>query len=94
MKSLQPMDEQGGLISRPGSSPDLTPCEFFLRENMKEKVYQERPQNINQLKKKRRQPVATITQNKSRKIHANMKLRLVLVVREQERHFKHLLDCL
>ncbi len=80
-----------GPVSWPARSPDLTPCKYFLCGSIKQ-VYQEPFQNINKLRNKTRQAVATRTQDTSRKIYANMKFRLSFVVQEQRRLFKHILD--
>ena len=82
---------RSGPISWPSRSPDLTPCDYFLWGNMKDKVYREPPQSIHDLKNKIRQACATISQDTLRKVYKNTKFRLSAVVREGG-HFEHLLN--
>ncbi len=83
---------RGGPISWPSRSPDLTPSDYFLWGSIKDKVYKDPPQSINELKNKIREACSSISQPSLQKIYKNMKFRLSFVVREQGGHFEHRLN--
>ena len=83
---------RGGPISWPARSPDLTPCDYFLWSYIKDKVYRDPPQTIEELKAKIRVAIRSINQETLQKVFRSMKTRLGFVVRERGGHFEHLMN--
>lgn len=65
-----------GDIGWPARSPDLNPCDYFLWGYLKSKVYINRPQSIEQLKRAICQEVAAIPQEMTRRVVENFRERL------------------
>ena len=83
---------RGGPIPWPARSPDLTPCDYFLWGYVKDRVFQELPNSIPELKTKIRQAIATISQDTLLKVYQNLENRLSFVTRQNGDHFEHLLN--
>lgn len=64
------------LIRWPPRSPDLTPLDYFLWGTLKDKVYKDRPTNVNDLKGKIRDACRSITPEVIRKVIGNCRKRL------------------
>lgn len=87
------MDRQHGRKSRSSRTPDLILCCHFLCSWRKDKLLKYSTQSLNELKKMR-ETRASISQASMQNVYKNMKHRLSFVVREQMRHFEHLLNWL
>ena len=72
-------------------SPDLSPPDFFLWGYLKDRVYQERPRTLEQLKEKIRTEVNGITRATLQKVMSNFKLRLELCKEKVGGHLEHLM---
>ena len=75
----------------PPRSPDLTPCEFFLWDYLKAKVYEQRPLTLEALKEAIRQEVAAITPEMILKVMDNYRERLHQFINIQGRHLSDVL---
>lgn len=82
------------LISRgiwPPHSPDLTPLDFFLFAYLKQKVFQQRLHNIDELKNAISQAINSISIDTLQKVFENIKQRVQLCIENDGGHFEHLL---
>jgi hypothetical protein len=82
------------LISRglwPARSPDLKPCDFYLWGNLKDKVYSNNPHILVELKQRIRETVSSVEVSELKLVSNNIFKRLEARLREEGRHFKHLL---
>lgn len=80
-----------GTIEWPPRSPDLTPLDFFLWGYLKSKVYQNKPQNINELKERIRIQVAQITPEVLENVREEFAARLSHCILAEGRQFEHLI---
>ena len=83
---------RGGPIDLPARSPELTPCDYSLRSNVKDLLYRDPPRTISELKSKIRSAIATINEGTLQEVFRNMRTRLGFVVREQGGAFEHLMN--
>ena len=72
-------------------SPDLSPADFFLWGYLKDRVYQKKPRNITQLKKKIRDKVRAIKPEVFKRVMNNFCVRLKKCKDLKGAHFEHLL---
>lgn len=79
----------------PARSPDLTPCDFFLWEFVKDHVYAERVHSLEELQNRVRRAcfclLALITPQMLRKVHLATVNRARHCIAQRGRHFEHLL---
>lgn len=92
--TLQYLQEYFGdrLISTyrwPSRSPDLTPLDFSLFGDLKTKVFQNRPHNMEELQAAIEQEIHNIDQNQLQRIFDNMKRRVDLCLESDGGHFEH-----
>ena len=80
-----------GDIGWPPRSPDLTPCDFFLWDYLKAKVYEQRPLTLEALKEAIRQEVAAITPEMILKVMDNYRERLHQCINIQGHHLSDVL---
>ncbi len=67
------------LATWPPRSPDLNPCEFFLRGTLKGKVYNHKPKDVEELKQKIEREVKEFKKSNLKAIFLNTKKRIDLV---------------
>jgi inhibitor of nuclear factor kappa-B kinase subunit alpha len=82
------------LISRgmwPARSPDLNPCDFYLWGNLKDKVYSSNPHSLVGFKQSIRATISSIEVSELKLVSNNIFKRLEACLREEGRHFEHLL---
>jgi hypothetical protein len=82
------------LISRglwPEKSPDLNPCDFYLRGTLKDKVYSNNPHTLAERKQSIRETISSIEVSELKLVSNNIFKRLEACLRAEGRHFKHLL---
>jgi inhibitor of nuclear factor kappa-B kinase subunit alpha len=82
------------LISRglwPARSPDLNPCDFYLWESLKDKVYSSNPHTLDELKQSIHETITSVKVNELKLVSNNLFKRLELCLRAEGRHFEHLL---
>ncbi len=82
------------LISRPlwpPRSPDLTPPDFYLWGYVKDRVFQDPPNSMENLKLAITQAIADIQPQTLRKVFTNMEKRVRACLREEGGHFEHML---
>jgi len=75
----------------PPRSPDLTPCDFFLWDYLKAKVYEQCPLTLEALKEVIRQKVAAVTPEMILKVMDNYQERLHQCINIQGRHLSDVL---
>ena len=75
----------------PARSADLNPCDFSLWGALKQRVYNPRPANIEQLKQNIRREFREFKKSDLKSIFSNLKKRLVLLEQVNGGHFEHLL---
>ena len=80
-----------GDIGWPARSPDLNPCDFFLGENLKSKVYSNRPQSIEQLKDAIRQEITAIPHEMTGRVIDNFRERFRQCVDNNGSHLTDLI---
>jgi len=83
---------RAGPIAWPARSPDLTPCDYFLWGYIKDRVFRNLPEKMEDLKTKIREAVASITPATLEKVYENLENRLSFVIRQNGGHFEHLLN--
>lgn len=82
------------LISRnrwPANSPDLTPLDFFLFGHLKNKVFQNRLHNLEELEEAIRIELQNITPETLHNVFNNMRRRVNLCIENNGGHFEQLL---
>jgi hypothetical protein len=82
------------LISRglwPAKSPDLNPCDFYLWENLKDKVYSSNPHTLVELKQSIRETISCIEVSELKLVSCSILKRLEACLRADRMHFEHLL---
>ena len=75
----------------PPRYPDLTIPDFFLREYLKDKVFEGNPQTIGNLKISVIQRIQEITPSMLKHVSKNMRKQVQLCLQERGGHFEHLL---
>jgi hypothetical protein len=75
----------------PPRSPDLTPPDYFILGYMKQVVYSNRPQTIEDLKQNTEVAISNIFQETLKKVVRNMVTRVNTCYTENGCHFQHLL---
>lgn len=79
-----------GPIAWPPRSPDLSPLYFFLWGYIKDKIYNTRPGNLNELKNRISNAIREITPEILRKVRENMIFRAVVCFDNDGRQFEHI----
>jgi hypothetical protein len=74
-------------------SPDLTPCDFYLWGNLKDKVYRTNPHTEEVFKENIRRDILDVPQEELR-VNFNLLKRYKECMRVQGHHFQHLLRLL
>lgn len=80
----------GGAVEWPARSPDLTPLDFFLWGHLKEYVYRETINNMEQLQGRIDEALATVTPEMIAAAQRNLIRRARLCIRMGGGHFEHL----
>lgn len=80
-----------GSIEWPPRSPDLTPLDFFLWGYLKSKVYQSRPNNLEELKERIRTEIAQITPEVLENVREEFTARLSNCIIAEGHQFEHFL---
>jgi hypothetical protein len=75
----------------PPRSPDLTPCDFYLWGNLKERVYQTNPRSLEDLKDGICREISRISTAELKRVHGNVFRRMRICLAVQGKHFEHLL---
>lgn len=72
-------------------SPDLTPCDFFLWDYLKEKVYTHSPRTINKLKAAMTEEIDAIPPNMTRRVMENFRERPKQCVNNRGRYLQDII---
>lgn len=80
-----------GPVSWPARTPDMTPLDFFLWGAVKDKVYKERPNNVEELKNRITLVIRRIRPDSLEKVHREMVRRCQMCVQVNGGHFEHLI---
>ena len=80
-----------GSVEWPPRSPDLTPLDFFLWGYLKSKVYQTRPQTLQELRQRIERICATVTVEMLTKVRLSWINRLRVCALQHGEQFEHLL---
>lgn len=75
----------------PPRSPDLTPLDFYLFGNLKNKIFQNRLQNLEELQVAIEQEINNITAEELQRVFDNLKRRVNICLENHGHHFQHLL---
>jgi len=75
-----------GDVGWPARSPDLSTCDIFLWEYLKEKVFKHRPRSLRDLKERIRQEIDAIPPEITRRVVKNFRERLKQSVANDGRH--------
>lgn len=75
----------------PPRSPDLNPCDFSLWGQMKHRVYNPKPENIDQLRENIEREFRNFKKTDLKACFLNLKKRCDLLIQENGRHIEHLL---
>jgi hypothetical protein len=75
----------------PPRSPDLNPCDFSLWGTLKSKVYNPKPENIDQLKENIIREIQIFKKSDLKSCFLNLQKRLIFLKKENGRHIEHLL---
>lgn len=75
----------------PPRSPDLTPLDFYLFGNLKNKIFKNRLHNLNELQEAIVQEISNITQDELQRVFNNLKRRVNICLENNGQHFQHLL---
>ena len=82
------------MISRgrwPARSPDLSACDFYLWENLKQKVYRRNPQTLVDLENEIRRVISTIKQEELQRVSQNFLRRCQVCLDQNGHHFQQFL---
>jgi hypothetical protein len=79
-------------IDWPPYSPDLNPCDFFLWGYLKDKVYTQNPQTLEQLENIIQTEIFNIPNSVLNDVIDNFQLRLQHIHRENGWHIEHILS--
>lgn len=81
-----------GTISWPPRSPDLTPMDYFLWGTLKNAVYEERPENINDMKRKIRDQINRLNGNGAvERAVRKLEARYTMCILQDGRHIENFL---
>jgi Helix-turn-helix domain (DUF4817) len=80
-----------GPILWPARSPDITPLDFFIWGYIKDKVYSDTPQNVDDLKQRIREACEAIRPQMIENANKGVYSRARLCIRNHGGHFEHLL---
>ena len=75
----------------PPRSPDLSSCDFYLWGTLKQKVYANNPDNLDQLKGNITNAIRRITREELQAVSANVVKRAQKYIDVNGEHFQHLL---
>lgn len=78
-----------GTIEWPARSPDLNPCDFFLWGYIKDKVYRERPNNLEDLRIRIIREMGAIENNVFGNVRRSFRERLEMCIQRNGRHIEH-----
>lgn len=81
----------GGTVLWPPRSPDLNPLDFFLWGHLKNYVYFEPLNTIEELEARVHEAVATVTPEMLTDVQRNMARRARVCIQNDGGHFEHLL---
>lgn len=76
-------------IAWPARSPDLSPCDFFLWGNCKDKVYRDRPKTLEELKRKIERVMSEIPRAQCAATIANFEKRLRVIIAREGGYVMH-----
>lgn len=82
---------RGGGLGWPPRSPDLTPLDFFLWGYIKNIVYEEPSETLEELKRKILDAFSTVTAEMLKNVHENIKKRIDMCISVQGDHFEQLM---
>jgi len=80
-----------GDVEWPAQSPDLSPCDVFLWEYLKEKVFKHRPQSLEDLKERIHQEIDSIPPELTRRVMKNFREHLQQYVANDSHHMSDLI---
>jgi hypothetical protein len=75
----------------PPHSPDLTPCDFYLWGNLKDKVYKTNPHTLEKLRNNICCKISAISGEELQRVNTNMFRRDTECIQSGRQHFQHLL---
>ena len=79
-------------ISWPARYLDLISCDYYLWGHIKDIVYRDSPQTINELKTKIREAIQFMNEDTLKRVFKNMKTRLNFVIHEKGEHTEHVMN--
>lgn len=82
---------RGGPVSFPARSPDLTPLDFFLWGDVKQKVYREKPTTEENMRQRITAAFRSIRRETLRNVQETIPRRFDLCIRQQGGLFEHLI---
>jgi hypothetical protein len=82
---------RGGPVNWPARSPDLTPLDYFLWGHLKNYIYREPVNNLEELNDRIHEALAAVTPNMIRLARENLIKRARLCLDMEGGHFEHLL---
>ena len=80
-----------GDVEWPARSPVVAPCDFFLSENLKEKVSKHRPRSLEDFKERIQQEIDSIPPELTRRVMKNFRERLQQCVATDGRHMSDII---
>lgn len=75
----------------PPRSPDLTPLDFYLFGCLKNKIFKNRPQDLQQLERAIQEEINNITAEELQRVFGNLQRRINICLDKNGEHFQHLL---
>jgi hypothetical protein len=84
-----------GVISHglwPPHSPDLMPCNFYLGESLKDKVYKTNPHILEELRKSIYHKISAISKEECQRVNINVSCSYTKCIQSQGHHSQHLLQ--
>jgi hypothetical protein len=82
---------QGEPVNWPARSPDLTPLDYFLWGHLKNYIYREPVNNLEELNDRIHEALTSVTPNMLRMARENLIKRARLRLHMEDGHFEHLL---
>ena len=82
---------KNGDIHWPPRSPDLSICDFFLWGYLKSKVYARKPRNIDELKNKIKEEIASIPLEVIHRVVENIRNRLEECLKRDGHHLEDII---
>ena len=89
---LDALEETGGGITWPPYSADMTVCDYFLWGCVKDKVYQDQFENLEQLKDRIKQVIDEIPVEQINSAMDNFLIRLKHLITIEGKHFENLIN--